>query len=290
MQNQKGFIIPLIITIVVIAILGTGGYFAYKQLSSPKQFAQTATEQIANKEQDATPKTQTPPANGATAQTAGWKTYTSNELSYSFKYPSSWRVMPNFVYSAAGAGGLVGYTITTSDSKTPLDSERIDIGGAQIDCQHLVSQDGLKYSTDALCKTNLPIYTFSTDPNVINVFNIMVDSISEIKTITDIDYNFKIEYPNNWFAEKNSFNNAPDLVFCPPNLTYHSSGVTGCMIQPSGYQSGMIYLFAYGTDPKSNNTNYQYLGFNSGKYYYLFNDSGSKDIFSQMISTFKFTK
>lgn len=114
------------------------------------------------------------------------------------------------------------------------------------------------------------------------------------KTYTNNDYNFQIEYPNNWFAEKNSEDfapgyNGPDLVFCPPNLTYHSSGSTGCMNQPSGYQSGMIYLFTYDTNTKPNNINYQYLGFNSGKYYYLFNDNGSKDIFTQILSTFKFT-
>ena len=112
-------------------------------------------------------------------QTAGWKTYTSNELKYSFKYPAGWRVIPNSVYSAAGFGGLVGYTITTSNSKTPLDNERIDIGGAQIDCQHLVSQDGLKHSPEGLCKTNYPVYTFSTDPKIISVFNTIVNSISD---------------------------------------------------------------------------------------------------------------
>jgi hypothetical protein len=107
-----------------------------------------------------------------------WKTFTSNELKYSFKYPSNWKVIPNYVYSAAGAGGLVGYTITTSNSKTPPDNERIDIGGAQVDCQHLVSQDGTKMAKDALCKTNYPVYTFSTDKNVISVFNTIAGSIS----------------------------------------------------------------------------------------------------------------
>ena len=33
-QNQKGFILPVIIAVVVVALLGVGGYFAYTQYSS----------------------------------------------------------------------------------------------------------------------------------------------------------------------------------------------------------------------------------------------------------------
>ena len=42
MQKQKGFILPIVIAVVVVAILGTGGYFVYKQYS--KQIKQADTE------------------------------------------------------------------------------------------------------------------------------------------------------------------------------------------------------------------------------------------------------
>lgn len=141
-------------------------------------------------------------------QTAGWKTYTSNDLKYSFKYPSDWRIIPNYSYSAAGFGGLVGYTITTSNSKIPPDNERIDIGGAQVDCASLSNLNRQEHPAGVLCKTNYPVYTFSTDPNVISVFNIIASSISDIKTATDqtvgwktyinAQYGYEIKYPNNW--------------------------------------------------------------------------------------------
>lgn len=60
-QNQKGFIIPLILAIVVIVILGTGGYLVYKSYSVPKQ--------TADKEQNTTPKTETPVVNKTADQT-----------------------------------------------------------------------------------------------------------------------------------------------------------------------------------------------------------------------------
>ncbi|MCX6719634.1 MAG: PsbP-related protein, partial [Candidatus Staskawiczbacteria bacterium] len=137
-------------------------------------------------------------------------TYTSNELKYSFKYPADWKVIPNYAYSAAGFGGLVGYTITTSNSKTPPDNERIDIGGAQVDCASLSNLNRQEHPTGVLCKKNYPVYTFSTDPKVISVFNIIANSISDIKptiptdqtanwkTYTNTKYGFSIKYPPNF--------------------------------------------------------------------------------------------
>lgn len=76
MQNQKGFILPIVIAIVVVAILGAGGYFAYKQYVAPK-------EQINNESQDQT-------AGPALNEVEGWKTYTNTQYGFEIKYPSSW--------------------------------------------------------------------------------------------------------------------------------------------------------------------------------------------------------
>lgn len=69
MQNQKGFILPIIIAVVIIAILGAGGYFAYRQyfLSKPAE----------------------------TGPTAGWKTYTNTEYGFEFQYPKNWNLTLN---------------------------------------------------------------------------------------------------------------------------------------------------------------------------------------------------
>jgi hypothetical protein len=151
-----------IVIIVAVAVVIFGGVFAYQYFAIKTN------------------------SGAKDSQTAGWQTYTSNELKYSFKYPSGWKVIPNYAYSAAGAGGLVGYTITTSNSKTPPDNERIDIGGAQVDCASLSNLNRQEHPAGVLCKTNYPVYTFSTDPSVISVFNVIVGSISDIKPTTPV--------------------------------------------------------------------------------------------------------
>lgn len=190
---NRGISAPIAITIIVIsAVIFVGGVFAYQYFSKP-QFPITDVQSNSK-------------IQNLNVETAGWKTYTSNELKYSFKYPSNWKVIPNSAYSAAGFGGLVGYTITTSNSKIPPDNERIDIGGAQVDCASLSNLNRQEHPAGVLCKTVYPIYTFSTDPQVISVFNLMADSISEIKTTTGQTaglktynsnlYGFMFEYPN----------------------------------------------------------------------------------------------
>ena len=37
MKKEQGFILPIIIVVAVVALLGTAGYFAYKQYSAPKE-------------------------------------------------------------------------------------------------------------------------------------------------------------------------------------------------------------------------------------------------------------
>jgi hypothetical protein len=63
--RQKGFILPIVIVVVIVAILGAGGYFAYKQYVAPK--SETPADQI-----------------------AGWKTYNETDFGFSFKYPATW--------------------------------------------------------------------------------------------------------------------------------------------------------------------------------------------------------
>jgi hypothetical protein len=82
-----------IIVIVVMAVLGTAGYFAYKQFSKPKQVACTMEAKVCpdgsfvgrvgpNCEFAECPKIQD--------ETAGWKTYRNENMGISFDYPSTW--------------------------------------------------------------------------------------------------------------------------------------------------------------------------------------------------------
>ena len=99
LQNQKGFIIPIIIVVFAIAILGTGGYLVYKQISLPKQIGCTQEAKLCpdgssvgrtgpNCEFAECPEITPPVVN----ETAGWKIYTNTEYEFQIKYPSDWSV------------------------------------------------------------------------------------------------------------------------------------------------------------------------------------------------------
>ena len=76
MFNQKGFTPILILLVVVIMVGLSGGLYYFSKTNSPKP---NATQVLA-------------PSSSPTDETANWKTYTSKENGYSFKYPSAWRI------------------------------------------------------------------------------------------------------------------------------------------------------------------------------------------------------
>lgn len=74
---QKGFAPILIIILIALAV---GGYFIYKNQQKPVPVPQQVTQ---------------PQDKGYTisdAKTKGWKTYTSTTNSFSFNYPSDWKI------------------------------------------------------------------------------------------------------------------------------------------------------------------------------------------------------
>ncbi len=90
MKKEQGFILPIIIVVLVIAVLGTAGYFAYRQYSAPKPIACTQEAKVCP---DGSSVGRTGP-NCEFAQcpdqTAGWKTYTNTQYGFTFEYPQNW--------------------------------------------------------------------------------------------------------------------------------------------------------------------------------------------------------
>jgi len=143
---------------------------------------------------------------------------------------------------------------------------------------------------------------------MIKQFNSDLNSITaDWQTHTYYNYNenykFEIKYPKNWNAANNSLRlGPPDLVFCPDDLTVISDSGINCKMEEIGdystiintpmrtYANGTIYLLCYGKDPeKYNDSNYRYLRYNNGKYFYLFSEN-NKEIINKMFYTFKFDR
>ena len=121
------------------------------------------------------------------------------------------------------------------------------------------------------------------------------DETSGWKTYKNNEYGFEFKYPQDWKVAKNILLSEPNLVFCPNDLATNSDPEVICKIINGGaespkpvYANGMIYLFAYDTDFKLNNSKYHYLGSVGGKYYYLYSEK-NESLITQIISTFKFT-
>lgn len=89
MKKEQGFILPIIIVVVVVAVLGTAGYFLYKQYSAPKPIACTQEAKVCP---DGSSVGRTGPncefaeCPAAPDQTAGWKTYTNNKFKFKINY------------------------------------------------------------------------------------------------------------------------------------------------------------------------------------------------------------
>lgn len=85
-KNEQGFsIVELIMVIVIVILIGTVGYFVYKNHQPTK--AVTLTKTVT--------KTPAPAANAPTAANpyAGWASYTLQNEKSTFQYPTSWKAV-----------------------------------------------------------------------------------------------------------------------------------------------------------------------------------------------------
>lgn len=80
--NQKGNFLLIIGVVVLVLVIGAGAY--YLRTRKPATIVPSPTSVITS------PTPQVTPTSSPTDETANWKTYTSEDASFSFKYPSDW--------------------------------------------------------------------------------------------------------------------------------------------------------------------------------------------------------
>lgn len=107
MSNQKG-LAPILI-VLLIAVLGVGGYFVYTSLRG-------GVADVAISPSGIPAITTVPTSSSNPDETANWKTYTDTKQKFSIKYPPAWTVFPNIV------GGIIpGFDGTIINSANKLE-------------------------------------------------------------------------------------------------------------------------------------------------------------------------
>lgn len=84
-NNQKGFgMVEVIIILIVLALLGTVGWYVWKKQNDKEKKGASTTSQQTNKDNPAAVEEKAPDA------TADWTTYTNTPGKFSFKHPKTW--------------------------------------------------------------------------------------------------------------------------------------------------------------------------------------------------------
>ena len=114
----------MVITVILaVALVGTLGYVFYQNFVVKKDNVSKTDDSSKNKSPGATSPAKVDPM-------AGWKTYTSSKLGFSFRYPSDWTISnPTPVYPPEVVAELTSPDIATEKygSKSGVDAPSMDI-------------------------------------------------------------------------------------------------------------------------------------------------------------------
>src|SRR3990167_8783511 len=92
-NNNKGFILPLLLGIIALLVVGVGVYVYKNKKVEVPIVPETGAQQSDQVQQT---NTQTPAVNTQTnnsnsqSDTSNWKTYKNIKYNFEFKYPSDW--------------------------------------------------------------------------------------------------------------------------------------------------------------------------------------------------------
>lgn len=187
---MKKYLAKVVLIIVVVILVSLVGYFTLIKNSRVLQ---------------------QPPLTPKTTTFENWLTYEWNVEGriYKFKYPSHWKVKKDYYRGTDQESSvLVGLTLTP-DKQTDI-QDYIGFAGRQINCAipAITKCINAGYGLDVV-----PIYTFSNNPEIVKVFDLIVDSIKnfggeisyDVSSIKDVVTRFLIAKQHRNFDETKPF-------------------------------------------------------------------------------------
>ncbi len=156
MTNPKGVaIVPIVVIIAAVFAFGVTGYFFYSSFGNTNESTVTNTKLVnANTNSTSATNGNTNTAvntntsansnvNATTDATKDWKTYTNEELGFSFRYP---KTLGNFEFSAGSADTGKSYSGFFSALPQGVAGKVVGIGGTTYDYTYGAGGGFLKYS------------------------------------------------------------------------------------------------------------------------------------------------
>jgi hypothetical protein len=172
-NNQKGFIVPLLIAIIAVLLIG-GGVYIY---SNEKVEAPIVV--------DTNVPTQATSTQATSTQTSDWKTYTNTQYGFSFSYPSD-------VLSTPVENNVNGRIQITAPylSTGPIDSNKVELGEVVKPGLLVVVLKDNQYNQEDTYEKRVTDYSGVAGTEMYNKINISGQSAFRAKDATNDTHNF----------------------------------------------------------------------------------------------------
>lgn len=182
-NNQKGFVVPLLLAIIAILVIGSGVYVYNNKKAETSTLSVDTEVQTTNQTKQQT-NIQEPLVDKQTS-TSNWKTYNFTGSPYiesgpiSFKYPSDWKLDFSYYTTPGGSKDITSISIT---SPSGIEQIGLSNGGRQatLNCEAILKLNNDEPRGRVVCKmiNGTPFYlTYTTNEDAVEIYNKIISSI-----------------------------------------------------------------------------------------------------------------